>query len=85
MQRRAFSFADIGDNYAKFKKNFLNVFGNGAQTTLVKKLVHVVEELLTNAFSCFVWDGLVGAHQLFTQIIKILMDIPNGCLMMMTS
>ena len=74
MESSAFNFADFRGN-AKFKENSLNVFGNGAQITPVKQLVHVVEELLTNVSSCSVLDGPVGANQLSTQTVKILMDI----------
>ncbi len=52
----------IGDDYDKFVKHFLSVFGGGAETTVLKQINHVVEQVTSHLGSLDVWEGSVPAN-----------------------
>ncbi len=74
MQSSAFIHADIGTNYDAFKKNFIQIFGGGKKTSIVRRIAHTVEALQKNAFTKPIWDGMVEANQLATDCLKSLKD-----------
>ncbi len=54
----------IGDDYNKFVKHFLSVFGGGVETTILKQINHVVDQVASQFGSLNIWEGTVPANYL---------------------
>ena len=62
----------IGDDYDTFKENFLLVFGGGAESSLLKQINHVTEDVASRLGALDLWDSSVPSGNVTEACIRLL-------------
>ena len=74
MQGMALSTREIGQDFDKFKQNFLKVFSDGAASTLVKQANLLVDSVTKDLGAMDIWKATIPGETYSVEFIRVLRD-----------